>query len=153
MGFRSKVPVVLPALLTLVRAAPLTAVQIYDGPFATGDPSDAIHIGYDGDPDSDTEAVTSDQAWAGLGAKSRDETITITSAVYLLNGAADVATARARGYELLAAVEEAIHPLPAMGLTPPTWAGVTNSSLIYIPTATAGLELWLRFWITVRTRL
>lgn len=148
----SRAPAVVDAIYTLVDAAAPAGVRVFDGPLVDGDPGDAIHIGYDADPDSTGEAVTSTQEWAGLGAKKRDETVVVTGAIYLLNGAADPRAARVRGYELLAVVEDALHPLPALGLPPPTRAGVTSSRLFYIPSEDTGLEVWLGFTITVQTR-
>lgn len=148
----SRAPAVVDAILGLVTAAAPADVRVFDGPLADGDPADAIHIGYDADPDVLGDAVTSSQTWAGLGAKRRDETVTVTGAIYLLNGAADMKAARVRGYQLLAVVEDAIHPAPSMGLSAPTWAGVTSSRLLYIPSEDTGLEVWLGFTITVQTR-
>lgn len=150
MGTVSKAPAVLAALLSIVDAA--TSVPVYDGPFVTGDPSDAIHIGYDGDPETETEAVTSGQRYKGAASKSRDEDLTIVNAIYLVNGAAETAVARARGYELLGIVETAITADPSLGLPPPCKAGVDSHSLVLVPTQ-AGVELWLRFWVVVNTRL
>lgn len=150
----SRVPVAVDALLRVVRSAPGLVdvdVAVYDGPVVTSDLRDAIHVGYDADPTGSADAVISEQQWAGLGANKRDETVTVTCAIYLVNGAADVKAARERGYALLAAVEDAIHGSPAMGLAPPTWAGVSSSRLIYDLTD-AGLEMWLGFTVTVRTR-
>lgn len=148
----SRAPQVLDAILSRVRAAAPADVRVFDGPMVDGDPADAIHIGYNADPEATAQAVRATSAWAGLGAKKRDETIVVTGAIYLLNGAADVAAARVRGYALLAVVESAIHPDPAMGLPSPTRAGVTDSELIYVPVEETGLEVWLGFTITVQTR-
>lgn len=147
----SRAPLILNTLVDLVTAGAPAGVRVFDGPLVDGDPADAIHLGWDADPDSVGEAVTTTQEWAGLGAKKRNETVTVTNAIYLRDGAADPKAARTRGYQLLAVVEDAIHPLPSMGLPPPSWAGVTGSRLMYLTTE-AGLEVWLGFTITVQTR-
>lgn len=152
MGTHSRAPEVVDAIYNLVDAAAPADVRVYDGPLADQDPADAIHIGYDADPDVLGDAVTSSQDWAGLGAKKRNETLTVACAIFLLDGAADIRAARIRGYGLLAVVEDAIHPAPSMGLSAPTWAGVTSSRLLYIPSEDTGLEVWLGFTITVQTR-
>jgi hypothetical protein len=151
----SRAPEAVAALVTIATSVaasiPTPVVKAYDGPVATGDPSDAIHVGYDiTDPDGG-QAVDSTQEWAGLGAKKRDETLAIHSSIYLVNGAADVAAARARGYAILAAVEDTLHADPSMGLPPPTWGGVSAHQLAY-PLTEAGIEVWLKFTVTVRTR-
>lgn len=156
MGFHSRAPEVVDAILALVTPAVAAAapdVRVFDGPVVDGDPADSIHIGWEADPDSTSDAITSSQDWAGLGAKRRNETLVITNAIGLLNGVADPQAARIRGYQLLAIVEDAIHQQPSMGLTfTPIWAGVTSSRLIYVPNDENGLEVWLVFQITVQTR-
>lgn len=148
----TRVPTVIDAILAVVNAAASDAVGVYDGPYVTGSSVDAIHIGYDANPDGDGEAAASDQQWAGLGAKARDETCAVTCAVHLLRGDLNVKAARDSAYALLALVEGAIHPAPAMGLAPPIQAGITSHRLVYVP-SDAGLEVWLPFVITVRTRV
>ena len=148
----SRAPLVVDAIITAVTAA-AGAVKVYDGPYVTGDTTEAIHIGYDADPDGSGEAVASDQAWAGLGARARDETLLVTNGIHVYQGDANVKAARDRAYQLLAIVENAIHTSPAMQLTPPTWAGVSSHRLVLLDDPQVGLEVWLTFQITVRTRL
>ena len=153
MGSVSRMPVVVDAILAAVRAVAPVDVGVYDGPYVTGDTRAGIHIGYDADPEGDGVAGSSDQAWAGLGARARDENLTVTGAIHLVQGDADVKAARDRGYQLLGLVEAALHTAPSLGLTPPTWMGVASHRLAYLPGETVGLEVWLRFEIAVRTRL
>lgn len=145
---------VVDALLAVVRAAPdLAGITVYDGPYVTGDVGDSVHIGYDADPEASGEAFSSDEGWAGLGAKKKDETVNIHCSVHVTNGDADTTAARTRAYELFGAVEDAIHrPSPSMGLSPPSWAAVASSRMFYVLTEEVGLEAWLTFTVSVRTR-
>lgn len=146
-------PAVVDAILAAVNTAAPDTVGVYDGPFVTGDTLDSIHIGYDADPDGEGEAGTSAQDWNGLGAKARNETLTVSCAVHLLRGDPNVKAARDRAYELLALVENAIHPAPSLGLTPPCQAGVTSHRLLYLHGEDIGFEVLLTFAITIQTRL
>src|SRR5687768_4215310 len=65
-------------------------VDAYIGPYASGDPDDAVFVGYDGDPDGDMEAIVHTQGWAGaLGAKARNEEFSIRCCILNLSGAGD----------------------------------------------------------------
>lgn len=130
-----------------------TTLPVYDGPVPTGDPGNAIYIGYNGNPEDEGEAGTSQQEWAGLGAKKRDENLTITGAIVITNGDGNAKIARDAAYVQLALVEGAIHPSPAVGMSAPTWMGVTSHRLVYVLDEQVGLQAWLPFVISVRTRL
>lgn len=151
----SKAPAVVDAILTVVRAAAGT-IEVADGPIVSGEYDETICIGYDGDPEGSGEAYSSDQDWIGLGAKHRDETIRVNCAIHLALGDAGVGTvkaARDRAHVLLGIVEDAIHPAPSIGLSPPCWAGITSHRMLPILSAAVGLEAWIPFVITCRTRI
>lgn len=145
-------PVVVDAILAAVRTLAPDGVAVYDGPFVTSDATEAIHVGYDADPEGSFDAGTSEQEWAGLGAKKRDETLQVSGACVISQGDSDVKAARDGAYALLGHVEDAIHPFPAVGVSPPTWAGVTSHRLLYLPDPNVGLQAVITWVITIRTR-
>jgi hypothetical protein len=147
----SRMPEAVDAIIGAV--TPVTTLAVYDGPVPTGDPGNAIYIGYNGNPEDEGEAGTSQQEWAGLGAKKRDENLTVTGAIVITNGDGNAKVARDAAYAQLTLVEGAIHPAPAVGMSAPTWMGVTSHRLVYVLDTEVGLQAWLPFVITVRTRL
>jgi hypothetical protein len=147
----SRMPEAVDAVIGAIGLA--TALPVRDGPVLTADPGDAIYIGYNGNPEDEGEAGTSQQEWAGLGAKKRDENLTITGAVVCSNGDGDAKVARDAAYAQLALIEGAIHPSPSLGMSAPTWMGVTSHRLVYVLDEQVGLQAWLPFVISVRTRL
>lgn len=149
----SRMPEVVDAILARLAAAVPAGVAVWDGPIVTGDLRPAIHIGYDGDPAGEFEAGTSAQEWAGIGAKKRDETLTITGAVIAYQGGGvAMKEGRDAAYALLSLVGDCIHPLPSLGVQAPTWAGITSHALVYEPAENRGVEVRIEFEITVRTR-
>jgi hypothetical protein len=108
----SRVPALIDYLVTLFtndatlgQASP--AVTIYDGPPTTLlDTPLKLFIGVQ-DPDSEgaTEAATSEQEWAALGRRGRDETTIIRCAAEAWTGADDIRTARVAAYGIVSAVE------------------------------------------------
>jgi hypothetical protein len=123
----SRVPAVIDALVTILTAADLGA-PIWDGPITTGDPSDAVYIGYDADPQGGEEqGAEVQQGWAGIGTESRDEEGQIMCAVVVLTGNQITGWKgpRDRAYALLDGVNGAIRGTPAkasLGLSPPMTA-------------------------------
>ena len=156
----SRVPEALEQLPATIRASPALAalnadadieqhVAVIDGDTAEDDTTDAIYTAYDADPESKGEVVTSRFAWAGVGNKARDEVIDIVGAVVATNGEGDVVAARARAYQLLAIVDEAVRADPSLGMGAPrpTRAELTEHRLIPL-----GDEMWIRFTVSVTTR-
>lgn len=152
----SRVPATLTALHTLGRSAvaglAAPAVQVYRGPFVTGDPADALFIGYDGDPTGDFRSVRTDTEWAGLGANSRDERFEVMCAVTRISGDADVEIATNRVYAIHAAFEAALRTDPSLSQTPPFYAAADGGELWTMPHP-SGLMVRLAFNIQVRTRI
>lgn len=147
MGTHSRTNEVLVALYDVIEAAvaSLDQVNAYDGPYATGDPSDAVHVGYDADPDLiESESARSERSRAAQGPGVFNETITVTNGIHVLNGADDIPGARVRGYSILGAVEDAIEADPTLGLSDMQDAYVSSSVLRFV-----GAELWLLFEVTV----
>lgn len=153
----SKAPTARKNLVTRLKArTALADVGVFDGPYVTGDPGDAIHVGYDGDPDGELEAVVVQSNWAGsLGAKKRDEQITIICSVVVTQGESDPDAAQVasdRAYALLAEVEAEILADPSLGLGAPSVAGVSSHTLHLEPTEPAGIQARLMFLVSVNAR-
>lgn len=108
------------ALYDTVTAA-ATGVNVWDGPVLSGNSGDTIHIGFDGDLEGDAKAADTEQEWAGVGRRSRDEEIDIVCAAVVLVGSSDARwkTARDRAKALIETVGVALRANPSLGLSPP----------------------------------
>lgn len=148
----SRAPAAIDALRVALEDRPgLAETPVYDGPFVTDDPSDAIYLGYDGDPEGGFEAVIGDQEWAGIGARARRETFRITCAVVVVDGDGDVAQAREAVYRLFGEIEDALRAEPSLGLPPPTTVAVVSPALFIEPLN--GVQARLVFAVEVTTRV
>jgi len=108
VGWSSTVPAAIGALVTAFRTAPgLEGVPVRDGPAVENQAArEVIAVGYAGDDDD--LAVESETSPEGLGREPDRERYSIRCAAAVLRGATDVAAARSRAYELVAAAGEAI---------------------------------------------
>lgn len=117
MANTSRVPALIAQLVAQLDAA--LDVQVFDGP-AFGDDARAswLEIGVD-DPEMSGSggltAASSRIKWAGLGAKSRDEEISVLCAAWAWTGEDRMSVPRATAYELVAAVEAALFADPSLG--------------------------------------
>jgi hypothetical protein len=101
----STVPDAITSLVTLLRAAPaLSGVNVVDGnPGGSLPDLEVLTVGWNGDPD-DTTATTGSQRRESMSVQRDREFYEIQCSVAVLNGSADMTSARIRAYELLAAV-------------------------------------------------
>lgn len=150
----SRVPAVIDALVALYENAPgLAKVAVLDGPLVTNAPlKEAVFVGYDGDPDGEGQAAENAQKWAGIGARSRDETVQITGAVVVWNGGTKVRPVRLRVYELFGVVEDVVRADPSLGLPPPTVAEIASGGLFQVQRQ-SGIECRIPFIVRVQTRI
>ncbi|MCP3820066.1 hypothetical protein NLX86_18795 [Streptomyces sp. A3M-1-3] len=113
----SRVPDLIDALVARFRTEEgLAAARVTDGPEVTAqDADDWVLVGYDGDPGGEFQAAVTEEEWAGLGA-SREETVQLPVTLLARRGDTDVKAARARVYELGAAVKAVLRADPAVGL-------------------------------------
>lgn len=101
----STIPAAIDGLITVLSASTaLTGVLILDGPPGPNTPKDYVAVGYAEDGGS----VQGQQAPAGLGNLRRSETYDISCQLSSWKGGKDLPSVRARAFELLAAVEDAI---------------------------------------------
>ena len=126
--------------------------RAYRGPFVTGDPADALFIGYDGDPAGDFRSVTADSEWAGLGARARNERFEVFCAITVLSGDGDVKIATDAAYVIHAAFEAALRADPDLNQSAPFTAAVTMGELFTMPHP-SGLQVRLAFNVRISTRI
>lgn len=107
-----KIGAIIDALVVSARTTSASAV--YDGPALSADmPPDFMVIG--GTEDPDDEPSSFDQAWNGLGAKTKTEAGEVTCAVIVGTGNDDVKVARDRALSILAEFETAVRNDPTLG--------------------------------------
>lgn len=107
----SAVPAFLDALRTRLLARPgLAGVQVATGPLAEDTALESIQV----------FRVDTDQVWAALGGRSREETGTMTGAIWIVAPGADepaIKAARDRAYALLAELESDLRADPSVNGT------------------------------------
>lgn len=108
MAWVSSVPVAMTNLLaTLGAASDLSSVLVLDGPTVTSAPaSEAVTVGFttEGNP----EAVSARVRPEGAATTPNRENFTINCAIHVIRGDGNVPLARARAYELLGVIGDAI---------------------------------------------
>lgn len=119
MGWASTVDAALQGLVAVLQAAPaLEGVDVYDGPFVSESKANAaISVGFAGErlnrtgayPETEQPAVQVTSAIAGLaGPADQAETYSVACLLAVLDGGKSIAAARARAYELLDGVGNAV---------------------------------------------
>lgn len=146
----TRVPDTINRLVQVWSAA--VGTTVWNGAIVTGDFSDCLYVGYDGDPEGDFQAVDCDSEWAGLGAKARDEEFDVICAAFALDGGNDVSAARTRVYALLKVAADALRADPSLGFTPPYTAEVKGGEL-FTPLTDKGIEARVVFRVHVETRI
>ncbi|MEU0039108.1 hypothetical protein, partial [Streptomyces sp. NPDC006333] len=111
-----------------------------------------VFVGYDGDDEGDFITAATIQEWAGLGAKKKSETITLTAAVLIQRGSIDVRSCRIRTYEVLAAIEDVLRADPSLGFPTPTICALTESTF-HTEQTPDGVQGRLPFTVTCTTRI
>ena len=116
------VPDVLDYLVATFTAAPTIGaatppVAVYDGPVTTGEPNQLVlWVGLN-DPDSIAAPIgaESQQEWVGVGARQRNEYVTVHCVAEAWAGTTDVKSIRDDAYRIVAAVEVLLHADPTLG--------------------------------------
>lgn len=151
----SAAPAAIDALLSILRAAPeLAAAAVVDGPPGPDFTERLrIYVGYS--PGSD-QAAEIQQAFAGAGARQRDEDGLISCYAEARGGDKDMRLRRNQVYQLLAAVEAALRGTDAAPEAPTLngtvlWSEVTTGSLIQ--TQDNGAYAGLAFAVAYRARI
>lgn len=152
----SRAPATIDKLVELWTAAAVAAqgtFTVWDGPLVTGDYGPGIHVGYDGDPEGDYKAVESDEEWAGIGAKNRDEEFDVICAAVALVGDNDVKLARDTVYSLLAVAATTLREDPSLAQTPSPFVAEFRPGPVYFEPSPNGLQVRGLFNVHVKTRL
>lgn len=153
--FTSRVPAAVDALLAILRAAPaLAEVRIVDGPESVNlTELDRVHVGWQ--PSGDA-AVALTQDFNSAGARTRDEEFEITCYAESRGGDKDMAMRRARVFELVGAVEEALRATDAAPTLPTLngtvmWAHLTTGNLTQDQAsgARAGVAFTVSCWARI----
>ncbi|MFJ9114479.1 hypothetical protein ACIRJO_02905 [Streptomyces sp. NPDC102394] len=135
-------------LAALADAAGLSGVQIVDGPeISDSSAGEMVVVGFDADPEGDYEAASTTQAWAGIGAKKKNEDIQVTCAVLVRKGSTAVKPLRDRVFAIFAEVETVVRADPSLGLPPPTVCAITDTSF-RTPQTSRGIEGRLAFTLS-----
>lgn len=150
----SRVPALIDALVAALQASvDLSGVNIVDGPLVSNSAAaEWVFVGYDGDPGGEGQATSTQQQWAGIGAKAKNEEISLTCAVLVRSGSTDVKPLRDRAYQIFAAAEAVVRADPALTLPPPTVCDISDHNFFAEQTA-QGLQGRLPFTITCTTRI
>lgn len=150
---QSRVPAVLTELTSVATTAlASTTCQVFRGPFVTGDPGDAMFIGYDGDPAGEMRSVVISSDWAGLGAKARNEEFRVSCAVTASRGDPDVRVATDATYQYYGLFEAAVRTTPSLNQAPRLTASLNAAELFTMPHPT-GLQVRLTFTVLVSARI
>lgn len=145
----SRIPATINALVALWSA---TGATVYDGPPLTADYSDAVFVGYDGDPDGDYEMGADDSDWAGLGAQRRNETFDIICSIVTLVGDDDIQLARENAYALYKLVSDALRADISLGQAAPFVASLKGGPIFTAP-GPDGWQCRKVFRVHVETRI
>lgn len=110
MTYASTVPAAITGLINAFTAAPgLAGVDVRDGPQVPDtSASEAVFVGWDGDPAHTSDAWTSQESQEGLGAQRNLEDYTVHCSAMVLNGDGDLPAARERALALRAAAGAAV---------------------------------------------
>lgn len=158
----SAVPAILYTLRELVAAAvPATVTRTVDGATVTSDRQvllgaaqqaddtrEAVYVGWSADPNDLTMARFA-QAWAGLGAKRKNEPVTVPCSVVVWSGDDDpgaLAVLLDAAFVLFGLVETALRTDPGLGRPGPFVASIVDGQVV--PDLAAG-RLRLPFTVSV----
>jgi hypothetical protein len=133
---------------------------VSDGPPTSDDfPPYAVFVGWDGDPEGDYQAVATNQDWAGLGARRRNETDEIVCCLVAEYGDGDGwKPARDIGLAIQQDVETKLREHPDLGLTPNGVRQVIQAEfkptgVFQEPDSETGFQFRVAFTVSVETRI
>lgn len=142
----SRVPDLIDALTArLATEGDLSDVQVADGPELSGsDAAEWILVGYDGDPEGEFLAATTEEDWAALGT-SRSERFEVPVTILVRRGDTNVRACRQRTYEIGAVVRQVLAADPSVGL--PSMQAAIAGAALYQAQTTDGIQDRLVFTV------
>ncbi|MCL6733291.1 hypothetical protein [Streptomyces neyagawaensis] len=152
----SSLPAALTQFLTILRAdAGLTGVEVLDGP-PVSDQSASEYVSIGWQPDSE-ESASFVQNFNGAGARTRDEDLLIACYLFTWSGDTDITVVRARLFELLAVIENALRATNAAPTKPTIngavlWAHIVRGHLQQAQSS-QGARAGLAFTIAAHARI
>ncbi|MEV4000998.1 hypothetical protein [Actinomadura sp. NPDC049753] len=150
----TQIPDAIDRLVALFEGALPAGTLVADGPQVSFPTGEWAVVGGDGPVDEEEDAARSTQAWKGLGAMVRDESIDVVCAVGSSTGNAETSMRprRTAATALLKAIEDALRADPGLGgFTTGGAAAVADVALRY-PTNSQGLAAVLVFTINIPVR-
>jgi hypothetical protein len=149
---------------TALAASPYAdTVDVYLGPLYSGDPDDAVFIGYDGDPTGEFEMVSHVQNWAALGQRAQNDHFDVHCCILAMAGVSDgkaMSDAMGRLYGIWKTLTVAIKTDPSLGMGPgtaenaPVWVTDVRQFTSYVPTdPDRGVMPRIGFDVHVETRV
>lgn len=128
-------------------------VAVYDGPVvADGSQAKYVAVGSDG-TEGEFRSATITGAWAGLGARARDENVEVDCAVVVFAGdEGGFSTVRDAAGTILAAVETGLRTNAIPGLAGVLWQEMTVGD-VYQANTNHGLRVRIPFTVHARSRI
>lgn len=140
----------------IVNAWTPTGLTIVDGPSLSADywNRPVVFVGWDGDQDGEFLSASSEQDWAGIGTKRRDESIVIPGCViYPFGNSTTWKPVRDGCAAMLDQLGDALRADPSIGLPPPSWAGLVPGNYHQHLVPEAGALARQVFNIRIQTRV
>lgn len=139
------------------------SVDVYLGPLFSGDPDDAVFVGFDGDPEGAFGMTQHSQTWRTVGPRNRDEEFDVFCCVLTMSGRTDgpgVVDAVDRLFGIYSVCADAVHADPSLGLGPgsnhnaPVFKASVRGFSTFIPTdPDRGALPRVQFSVHVETRI
>lgn len=147
----TRAPAAIDALVSRFTAVQGESWKTYDGAHITDDFTDAVFVGYDGDPESSFQSIVGHgQQWAGLGLLRRSEEFSVVCGIAVLVGDENgQKAARDKAAQILEAIGEEIRRDPSLGLPSPFVASLRPNEWFTEPT-NRGTQVRIPFFVDIQ---
>lgn len=153
----SRIPAAITKLVAVFEAALAgdADAHVFDGPVLSEvEPQKQVYVGWDGDPEGEFVAVSSDQGWAStIGTAQRNESFSVLCSALVTDGGGTPTDVRTSAFALFATLSTAVRANVTLDLPSPTKAEARNPTLFYRHDANTGLEARIAFEVQVNTRI
>lgn len=139
----------------IVSAWTAAGLKVWDGPIVSGDYGDAVYVGYDADPEAaEFKAADLSQEWAELGARRRNEDLSIVCAAVVLQGADATSWKPVRDaiFAMYDKAGQALRAAPGLSQAPPFVVEILFGSLFQEP-GPQGFQARIVFTVHVKSRV